>query len=264
MKKLKMGVVNIMPNAQEYELLLREAFTDVLDLVELYPIRLKSHAYRSSSDDIRPYWTFEELTRYVSLDLLLITGAPVEHLPFSEIHYIQELNEILAAAANSVISIFGLCFGGLAIASHVGIAKRLQPSKIFGVYELTVSSGAERYVGRQCKSIQMPFSTWALLNSDALPQLGHASIVPLASHPDLGPVLLATQDDKFVMMLGHPEYSAATLRREWLRDSKKDIAYTKNFSEASFVEMERRLQSGTSSILANWVIHHFNSATLAA
>lgn len=263
MTKLKLGVVNIMPHARDYDLQLRTALADVADLVELYPIRLASHAYLSSATDVAQYHTFGELYRQVSLDLLLVTGAPVEHLPFDEIRYMPELEQILAAARGAGIAICGLCFGALAIAACLGIGKRVQHSKVFGVYELTVHAGAERYVGMLPQYLCMPFSTWALLDPDALAKQG-GDVVTLASHPVLGPVMLASRDHQFLMLLGHPEYSAATLRQEWLRDSAKRIPYTANFTDASFDEMARTLQLGASLALSSWVIQHFNRTTLAA
>ncbi|UQV46659.1 homoserine O-succinyltransferase [Janthinobacterium lividum] len=265
MIKLKLGVVNIMPHARQYDLQLRTALADVADLIELYPIRLVSHAYLSSATDVAQYHTFSELNRQVSLDLLLVTGAPVEHLPFDEIRYMPELEQIFGATRGFGIPVCGLCFGALAIAGYLGIGKRVQQSKVFGVYKLAIHAGVERHVGALPRHLYMPFSTWALLDPDALALANrHGGLVTLASHPDLGPVMLASHDHQFLMLLGHPEYSVATLRQEWLRDSAKQIPYTSNFSDASFDEMARTLQSGASPALSNWVIEHFNRATLAA
>lgn len=254
--RLKLGLINIMPYADEYALSIGRALASVKDLYELYPIRLHSHEYRSSGLQVDRYLDFDELVRRVRLDLLLVTGAPVEHLPYEEIRYWDELHRIFTYAQTQVASVLGICFGGLAIGRFLGIDKRVLGDKLFGVHRLAVAAGSERYVGSGRRHIELALSTWALLDEGQVTRARQGTVRTLARHAELGPLLLATQDDRFVMVLGHPEYTVERLQHEWQRDLPKGIAYTRRFTTPSFAEMGRRLQEGGSPILENWLRSH--------
>jgi homoserine O-succinyltransferase/O-acetyltransferase len=254
MPKLKLGLVNIMPNAQDYEQSIHNALAHTRHLFDLYPIRLRSHKYRDS--DLDRYFWLDDLTTRVPLDLLILTGAPVEHLPFEEVSYWNELRQLFTLARERLISTLGICFGGLAIAKFLGVEKRIFPEKCFGVHSVPVSPGGARYIGANRRHFNMALSTWALLDEDPSKPLHDGTIQTLARHPQFGPLVLATRDHKFVMVLGHPEYSVDNLFKEWQRDVVKDIPYTRSFNEDSFTDMAWKLKTGASPILANWLRSH--------
>lgn len=252
--KLKLGLVNIMPNAESYEQSIHNALAETRHLFELFPIRLRSHKYRSSALD-RYFW-LDDLVARVPLDLLILTGAPVEHLPFEEVSYWDELCRLFALAEKRLISTLGICFGGLAIAKFLGVEKRVFAEKCFGVHSVPVSPGGGRYIGSDRRHFNLALSTFALLDEGRSKPLHDGRVQILARHPEFGPLVLATPDHKFVMVLGHPEYSVENLFREWQRDVVKDISYTRSFTEASFADMALKLQTGASPILANWLRSH--------
>jgi homoserine O-succinyltransferase len=256
-RKLRVGLVNIMPNPEEYAKSIHYALAQENSLFDLLPIRLRSHRYRRSRVVERYFWSHDVAAR-TPLDLLIVTGAPVEHRPFEEIRYWDELCELFTLAQERFISTLGICFGGLAIAGFLGMNKRVFSEKHFGVYSMPVSPGGERYIGTGRRQLNMAMSTWALLDESQSAPLRNGSIQTLARHPTLGPLVLATANHKFVMVLGHPEYSVDHLFREWQRDLAKGIPYTCNFNRESFREMELRLKSGGSPILANWLRSHFH------
>lgn len=254
--KLRVGLVNIMPSPDEYAKSIHRALADENSLFDLLPIRLRSHKYHDGKIVERYCWS-HDLAARAPLDLLIVTGAPVEHLPFEEIRYWDELCELFTLAQERFTSTLGICFGGLAIARFLGINKRVFTEKHFGVYSLPVSPGGERYIGAGRREFNMALSTWALLDESESPPLRNGLIQSLARHPEFGSLVLATTNHKFVMVLGHPEYSVDHLFREWQRDLAKGIPYTRNFNHQSFLDMELRLKSGASPIIANWLRSHF-------
>jgi homoserine O-succinyltransferase len=253
--KLRVGLLNIMPNAVEYAKSIQNALADTSRLFDMFPIRLRSHKYNDKGTD--QYFRTEDLATHPPLDLLIVTGAPVEHLPFEEIRYWEELRELFTLAQERFTSTLGICFGGLAIARFLGMEKRVSSEKHFGVYSVPVCLGGERYIGTERREFNLALSTWALLDEEQSPPLCNGMIQTLARHPKLGPLVLATQNHKFVMILGHPEYSVDHLFKEWQRDLPKGVPYTRNFNRESFLEMEARLKTGGSPILANWLRSHF-------
>lgn len=254
MKRISLGVINIMPHAQEYAKLLAQAFAEVGDLVELQPIRLASHVYRSSGAlDAIP--CFREQARR-GIDLLLVTGAPVEHLAFDDIHYWQELREVFTYAREQRIPVLGLCFGGLAVAKFFGMEKRLCGEKVFGVYRVEAGGDSARYIGAGRSHVDLALSTWALLDAPPGAAQAETMLRPILHHPALGPVMLATPDHAWVAMLGHPEYTVETLRAEWRRDRDKGLAYADRFTAPDLAAMGAQLGSSPVPILANWVRSH--------
>ena len=136
-RPLRVGIINIMPRAETYEANLLRPLADAPSVVEPIWIRLGSHVYSSSDARhiARRYVTFQEATGHAALDGLILTGAPVEELPFEAVHYWSELEAILQQARRSISSTLGLCWGGLALAKQLDIDKELLPKKLFGVFQ---------------------------------------------------------------------------------------------------------------------------------
>ena len=253
MEKLKLGLVNMMPKAQEYADTIRCALLREIDLVEVYPIRPRLLAQRRGGACPGSHFFLDDLIERVSLDLLVVTGAPVEHLPYEQIDFWSELQEVLAFAESRSIAVFGICFGGLAIAKYLGIDKRILSDKLFGVHGARVSSEAECYVGPSRTHLCLPMSTFALLDETQIARSSPGPLKSLAVHPQMGHLMLSTVDDRFVMMLGHPEYTVKTLHDEWVRDLDRDIPYTRRYSAEDFTDMAEKLESAGVPILSNWV-----------
>jgi homoserine O-succinyltransferase len=255
-RKTKIGLVNIMPNALQYERLIKDAIKDLEEVVEIYPIRLAAHNYTSSSEVESAYETFDALIQRIELDLLIVTGAPVEDLDYEDIYYWDELIKIIRYAEKSFKSTLGICFGALALAKYLGIDKQVSPRKFYGCYRFQRCSADNRYLAGEHADFHMPVSTWARLDdNDVKSKLGNR-VHALAHHPDLGYGLLETNDRKFLMLLGHPEYTIDTLRAEWLRDSGQGYGYTRNFSERDFDEMHRIYAPGRLPLISRWIAAH--------
>lgn len=256
MEKLRIGFLNLMPNAKDYVALVRRSLASVQDGIALYPIRLKSREYRSDNEDGEPYFHFRELVEQGSIDLLIVTGAPVERMPYDEIPYWPELRDVFALAQQRAIPVMGICFGGLAIGKYLGIEKRILEEKLYGVYRVPAAFDSARYFGADSSSINLAMSTWALLDEATIDDALRARLKSIARHPSLGELMLATADDQFVMILGHPEYTVDVLHKEWLRDMAKDMNYARQIDESDFIEMERLLVDGSRPIIANWIRSH--------
>ena len=137
-RPLRVGILNIMPLGEQYEMnLLNPLGLSVLQIEPIW-IRLESHAYKTwpagHLDEL--YSTYAEATKEVPLDGLIVTGAPVEHLPFEQVEYWDEITELIDDARINCPSTLGLCWGGFALAYMAGIDKLNFEKKLFGVYEL--------------------------------------------------------------------------------------------------------------------------------
>ncbi|NEP85107.1 MAG: homoserine O-succinyltransferase, partial [Okeania sp. SIO3B3] len=136
-RALRIGILNIMPKIETYEFNLLHPLGQSVIQIEPIWIRLVSHSYKSSNQDHLKslYISFEDAIKDKHLDGLILTGAPVEEIPFEEVKYWSELMRILKYAKNNIASTLGICWGGLALAKFMGIDKEVYNKKIFGIYQ---------------------------------------------------------------------------------------------------------------------------------
>jgi len=182
---------------------------------------------------------------------IVVSGAPVEHLPFEEVRYWKSLVDVFDRAREEQIPVLGICFGGLAIAGYLGLEKRVLPEKAFGLVETRSSPRGQRFFGENAR-YALPMSTWALIASGEVERRADAVEVLLAS-ASAEPLMLGSREGDMIAMLGHPEYSADDLRREWLRDRPKGIPYTRDFDDSSFDRASEELALRGCPALKRWL-----------
>jgi homoserine O-succinyltransferase/O-acetyltransferase len=232
---IRVGIVNIMPRAETYEPYLLRPLARTLLPVEPVWIRLASHHYSSSdAAHIRQnYVTFEEALATGRLDALVLTGAPVEELPFDSVHYWSELSELLRFCSRRVPSTLGLCWGALALAKLLGLEKTIFPKKLFGVFQNHYLAPDHVITGGSDDVFWCAQSRHSGIDDRQLEAARDARIVSLLSHgPETGYTLFESTDHRFVMHLGHPEYEAERLVHEWQRDAslgRADVEAPRHF-----------------------------------
>ena len=140
MRPLAICILNLMPVKQDTELQLLRSLSNTPLQVDVTFMKMNSHvSLNTSMTHLNKFYnTFDEL-RGKQYDGLIITGAPVEQIPFEEVDYWPELCEIMEWSKTHVTSTFHICWGAQAgLYYHFGIEKRSLPQKLFGVYEHTV------------------------------------------------------------------------------------------------------------------------------
>jgi len=237
--RLRVGIINIMPRAETYEANLTRPLARAPLAVEPVWIRLGSHVYSSSNvrHIARRYVTFEQATRTSSLDGLILTGAPVEEIPFEDVHYWPELVAILRQARRTIPSTLGLCWGGLALAKQLGIDKQLFSKKLFGVYRNRSLDPAAGVLGDTDDLFWCAHSRHSGIRDDVLERAAAEGRVELLGHaPETGYSIFRSSDRRYLMHLGHPEYDASRLAFEWERDralGRTDVEAPRNFDPQS-------------------------------
>jgi homoserine O-succinyltransferase/O-acetyltransferase len=223
---LRIGIFNVMPEAEKYE------FSVVRPLglseipVEPVLIRAVNHSYNSSDKDHIDKWyvTFERAIKSAPLDGLIVTGAPVETIPFEEVKYWNELKEILEYARTNIISTLGICWGGLAIAKIFGVEKVTYEKKLFGVYPAKNINRNHPVTGGLGDVFYCPQSRYAGLNEDELRVAADAGIIrPLVYSEEAGHFIFESSDGRFIGHLGHHEYDTERIVFEHRRDLEKGL-----------------------------------------
>jgi homoserine O-succinyltransferase len=175
------------------------------------------------------YYTFNDIAEQ-RFDGLIITGAPVELLPFEEVDYWDELKQIMEWKNTHVFSTFHMCWGAQAgLYYQFGIAKYPLVQKMFGVFPHYVARKNEKLLRGFDDVFYAPHSRHTeirRLDIEKVPQLKI-----LAESPEAGVYIVATRDDRQIFVTGHSEYDPLTLKTEYDRDVKKGlpIALPRNY-----------------------------------
>lgn len=233
-RPLRVGILNLMPRAEAYERMLLRALGEACaegPLVAPVWLRLEEHEYRSSDGEYlrATYQTYAAAQAQSPLDGLIVTGAPVEELPYAEVRYWGELNALLDRAHREVACTVGLCWGAMALAYRLGVDKVALYPKLFGLLPLrgdhedddTAYCAQSRHSGLDELQTANKQSTGLLR--------------VLAAGPLAGSTVLESGDQRLLMHLGHPEYTAERLLFEYQRDlaaGRPDVPAPSNIDSA--------------------------------
>ncbi len=230
-RPLKLLLLNLMPTKIDTETQLMRLLGNTPLQVEADLIYTESHKSKNTSQDhlLAFYKTFSEIkeNRY---DGMIITGAPVERMPFEEVEYWGELCSILEWTKTHVHSTLHICWGAQAgLYYHFGIEKHLLKDKLFGIFPHIVDyKNAILLRGFDCR-FMAPHSRHTTVYRHDIESIPEIRI--LASSEEAGVYAAMTKDGKQIFITGHPEYDAGTLGKEYLRDKNKGlpISVPKNY-----------------------------------
>ena len=244
-RPLRIGILNIMPRAEDYEFnLLAPMGRSILQIIPVW-IRLRTHDYKSSDHAHldRHYVPFDWAQSVAALDGLIVTGAPVEEIPWEQVTYWKELCGIVDAAKAGGTCILGICWGGLALAKYLGIEKKMYPRKVFGVYPTRNLVPGHPITGGLDDVFWCPQSRHSGIDDAALEAAAKAGQVRLLAHAEKGGyTIFETPDHQIVMHLGHQEYNSTRLLAEANRDRLKgrpDVGPLENLDEKNPVNTWR-------------------------
>ncbi len=165
------------------------------------------------------YQTFDEI-KDKKFDGMIITGAPVETLPFEEVMYWQELTRIMDYADGNVTSTIFICWGAQAgLNYYYGINKPLLPKKMFGIYANKAVAKYDKLLKGMDDTFYIPMSRHSTVDEDAI--RANENLQVLAESKEGGISIVKSVDDKKFFFMGHSEYDRDTLKTEYLRDLAK-------------------------------------------
>ena len=230
-RPLRMLLLNLMPKKIETETQLTRLLGNTPLQIELTLLRMEAHKSLNTSQEhlLSFYRTFSEV-KDTFFDGMIITGAPVEHLPFEEVDYWPELCEIMEWSRSHVHSTMHICWGAQAgLYYHYGIQKQPLERKLFGVFPHR-SEYRESMLLRGFDDVFMvPHSRHTTVRREDVEAVSSLQI--LASSDEAGVCIVRNRQGRQFFMMGHSEYDARTLENEYLRDVKagKPIDVPKNY-----------------------------------
>ena len=230
-RPLNILILNLMPEKERTELQLLRLLGNTPLQVNITFLHTATHVSKNVSKTHLDsfYYTFDEI-KDQRFDGMIVTGAPIEHLPFEQVNYWDELTKIMDWSIKNVTSVFHICWGAQAVLYHLyGIGKRELDEKCFGIFEHTMKDPTVKLVRGFGDIFLAPHSRHTEVIEDEVSD--HPDLEVLASSSDAGVFLMKSRDDKHIMVTGHLEYDATTLKDEYDRDVAKgvDIQLPKNY-----------------------------------
>lgn len=217
-RPLQILLLNLMPTKIDTETQLCRLLGNTPLQVELTLLHTSTHVSRNTSEAhlLSFYRTFDEVRGH-NFDGLIITGAPVERLPFEEVEYWEELRTIMEWSKTHVYSTLHICWGAQAgLYYHYGINKHPLPQKLAGVYAHTVEYKRSILFRGFDDVFYVPHSRHTDIDRAAIERVGELRI--LASSEEAGVFAVTAHHGRQIFLTGHAEYDPDTLLREYLRD----------------------------------------------
>lgn len=256
-RPLKIVILNLMPLKEDTELDLLRVLSNFPIQTEITLMKLSSHnSTHTSSTHLNAFYVeFKDIEKDY-FDGLIITGAPVEKMEFSEVDYWEELKQIMDWSKTHVFSSFHICWGAQAgLFHHYGIEKRLLEKKLSGVYKHRVLHRKKMLMRGMDDEFYVPQSRYTGLDEEALRK--NKELYVVADSEECGSYLILACSSRQIFVTGHSEYDRYDLDKEYKRDLLKGLNpdipvnyYPENNPEKTPILSWR---SGSNCIYSNWL-----------
>ncbi len=222
-RPLRIIMLNLMPQKVVTETQIARLIGNTPLQVELELLQTVTHKSTHTAQDhmLAFYKTFDEI-RDQNFDGMIITGAPVEQLPFEEVEYWEELCEIMAWSRTHVTSTLHICWGAQAgLYYHYGIEKRPLDKKLFGVFAHHLDYKRSILFRGFDDVFYVPHSRHTTVDRADVESVEGLRV--LASSDEAGVFVISTDRGRQIFVTGHSEYDGDTLKKEYLRDKQAGL-----------------------------------------
>lgn len=217
-RPLRIGLLNLMPKKIQTENQFARLIGATPLQIDLSLIRMSEHqAKNTAAEHMEAFYRPFEEVRDEKFDGLIITGAPIEHLPFEEVTYWDELRQVLDWTQTNVQSTFGVCWGGMAMINHFhGVKKHILPQKLFGCFRHTNLDQTSPFLRGFSDDCVIPVSRWTEMKQDEINAAN--GLRTLLGSEIAGPCLVEDPAHRALYIFNHFEYDSDTLKQEYDRD----------------------------------------------
>ncbi len=222
-RPLKILILNLMPLKITTETDLIRLLANSPLQIEVEFLSLSSHTPKNTPiEHLMMFYTTFSRVKDAFYDGMIITGAPVEMLPFHEVTYWDELSEIMDWARSHVTSTFYICWGAQAALYHFyGIDKHTLKMKLFGVFRHTLNDPTFPLFRGFDDEFYVPHSRHTTILAEEIRQ--HPELTILSESEEAGVYIITSRGGREFYVTGHSEYSPLTLHNEYTRDLKKGL-----------------------------------------
>ncbi|MGO4354430.1 homoserine O-succinyltransferase [Rhizobium sp. RAF36] len=217
-RPLQIGLLNLMPNKIKTEVQMARLVGASPLQVELSLVRVGNHKAKNTSEDhlLAFYQTWEEV-KHRKFDGFIITGAPIELMPFEDVNYWSEMQEIFEWTKTNVHSTMNVCWGAMAAIYHFhGVPKHELKEKAFGVYRHKNLKPSSVYLNGFSDNFEIPVSRWTEVRRGDIEKAQGLEI--LMESNEMGVCLVQEEASKRLYIFNHVEYDSTSLSDEYFRD----------------------------------------------
>lgn len=263
-RPLEIAIVNLMPTKIVTETQLMRLLSNSPLQINVTLVSTETYVGKNTSLEHleKFYKTFSDI-KDRKFDGMIVTGAPVEEIEFSEVKYWDELKEIFEYAKTHVTSTIFICWGAQAgLHYYYGIEKHKLDKKLFGVYKHKTLVPYERLLKGTDDRFYMPHSRHTTVYEEDIKAC--KDLVLIASSKEAGASIIRSKDDKFIFITGHAEYDRETLETEYLRDLNKGLKIDppeNYYVEDGSGEIKMSWVSTANLIYMNWLNHYVYQMT---
>lgn len=263
-RPIGIAILNLMPTKETTETQLMRLLSNSPLQINVTLIKTDTYAPTHVADDhmTRFYKSLDEIKK-MKFDGMIVTGAPVETLPFEEVKYWQELEQIIDFADKNVTSTIYICWGAQAALYHkFGINKHMLDKKLFGIFPTHAVVKNDMLLKGMDDTFYIPSSRHTAIDETALRE--NPNIKILAEGEETGVAIAKTLDNKSFFFTGHSEYDRYTLRNEYLRDLEKGLSIErpKNYFATDDVDkVDMKWRSTANLLFYNWLNYYVYQVT---
>ena len=264
-RPIRIGLLNLMPLKEETELQILRSLSNTPLQVDV--IFLTTSSYESKNTKAshlnKFYVSFKDVC-HQEFDGFIITGAPVEQMPFEAVDYWQELTEIMEWTKTHVTSTLHLCWGAqAALYYHYGINKVPLKEKCFGVFEHKVLNRKIPLVRGFDDVFYAPHSRHTDVPRSEIAK--EKRLIILAESERAGVFLTMENEGRQIFVTGHPEYDRITLAKEYKRDKEKGIKIQtpKNYytDDNDLTKPQLTWRAHGNNLYTNWLNYYVYQTT---
>ena len=227
-RPLRIGLLNLMPKKIQTENQFARLIGATPLQIEFSLIRMSEHQTKNTAaDHMRSFYRpFSQVAASGErFDGLIITGAPIEHLDFSDVTYWDELQQVFDWTQSHVHSTFGVCWGGMAMINHFhGVQKHMLDHKAFGCFRHRNMAPASPYLRGFSDDCVIPVSRWTEMRKSEIEAVPGLNI--LLHSDEVGPCLVEDPAHRALYIFNHLEYDSDTLKQEYDRDVASGTSIT--------------------------------------
>ncbi|MDZ5473161.1 homoserine O-succinyltransferase [Bacillus sp. 31A1R] len=264
-RPLNILILNLMPQKEKTETQLLRLLGNTPLQVNVTFLRTATHQSKNTSPHhLEQFYTTFSNINNKKFDGMIITGAPIELLPFEGVDYWAELKDIMNWTVTNVTSTLHICWGAqAALYHHFGIGKFELPRKCSGVYSHKVVDWSEKLLRGFDDLFVAPHSR----NTDvSMEEINRCSSLKLLSYSEeAGPFIISSSGGKQIMITGHLEYEAGTLAEEYNRDLQKGLNIHKPEyyfpNDDPSQEPKNRWRSHAHILFSNWLNYYVYQET---
>ena len=222
-RPLRIAIVNLMPKKIETETQILRLLSNTPLQVDIELIQMASHVTKNTPIEhlTKFYKTFDDV-KDQRFDGLIITGAPVEQIPFEDVDYWKELCGIMEWSKTNAYSTWHICWGAQAgLYYHYDVPKYDLPAKMFGVFPHKAEVTNHPLLRGFDEKFSVPHSRHTEIKRIDVEKVKQLHI--LASSPESGVNIIADETERQFFITGHFEYDRFTLANEYFRDKDKGL-----------------------------------------